>query len=79
MNLMCLEMHVRSLFEELDVGPMELMCSTFWMTKVLSIYISHNFDGYMAVLMALVSDSSMTRLATIEMMGDPMAAPCTCS
>ena len=42
-------------------GSMGLMCckncwlfSGFWMTKVLCTYLSHSFDGWVAVLMALV-------------------------
>ena len=46
-----------------------------WMTKVSSTYLTHNIHRWLAELMALVSNSSMNRLATVGLMGDPMAAP----
>ena len=45
------------------------------MTKLSSIYLSHNFGGWVVELMVLVSISSMKRLATMALKGNPMAAP----
>ena len=65
---------------------MELMCckkwwlgSAFWVTNVSSTYLNHILAGLVAVLMALVSNSPMDKVDTIGMMGDPIAAPCSCS
>ena len=48
-------------------------------TKISSTYPFQTFGGHSAVLMALFSKSSMQRLATMGLMGDPIAAPCNCS
>ena len=39
----------------------------------------HIFGGVEDVLIALISRSSMNKLATIGLMGDPIAAPSFCS
>ena len=50
------------------------LCSAFWITKVSSTYLYHTLGGYVAVLMAYISNSSMKRLATMGLMGEPMVA-----
>ena len=66
-------------------GSMELLCckncclcSAFWMTKVSSTYLSHSLGGWRTVLIASDSKSSMNRLTTTGLIGEPMAAPWTC-
>ena len=49
------------------------------MTQASSMYLFYIFGGCLAVLMAFTSKSSMKRLATMGLMGDPMAAPLICS
>ena len=44
-----------------------------------STYLSDILVGLVAVLMALISNSSMIRLAIIGIMGEPIAAPHACS
>ena len=63
-------------------GSMELMwckncwlCSAFWMAKVSSKYLSQSLRGFGGVLMAMDSNPSMNRLATMVLMRDPIAAP----
>ena len=53
------------------LGSMEMMCSkncvlwsVFWMKKVSSTYLFHSLGRSVAVLMALVSNHSMKRLAS---------------
>ena len=65
---------------------MELMCSrkaslsAFWMmVKVSSTNLFQILGVDGAVARAFVSRSSMNRLATMGLSGDPMAAPLTCS
>ena len=67
-------------------GLMELMCgencwlcSASWIRNMSSTYLSQRLGGLGAVLMALDSNSSMNRSATIVMMWEPMAVPWTCS
>ena len=55
------------------------LCSAIWMTKVLFTNLSHNFGGWVAVFIALISNSPMSRLATIGLMGNLIAASCACS
>ena len=59
------------------LGSIELMCcrniwqfSAFWMSKVSSTYPSHIFGGLVAVLMSLISYTSMNRLVTMGLMGN---------
>ena len=68
------------------LSSMELMCSRkesfcdFWMiVKVSSTNLFPQCSGDGAVARALVSRSSMNKFATIGLMGDPIAAPSTCS
>ena len=49
------------------------------MTKVSSTYRFHILGGFTAVVMALCSNDSINKLATIGLTGDPMAAPFVCS
>ena len=49
------------------------------MVKVSSTNLLHIFGGVMDVLIALISRSSMNKLATIRLIGDPIAAPSFCS
>ena len=60
-------------------GSMELMCcriwllcSTSWMTKLSSTYLSHNHGGWVAALMTLISINSMNRLGSMGLMDCPM-------
>ena len=55
------------------------LCTIFWMIKVSSTYLLHSLGQLVTVLMVLVSNSSMNRLATIGLMCHPMAAPYTYS
>ena len=48
-----------------------MLHSSFWITKVLSTSMGHSFGGWVAELMALVSNSSMNRLATMGLIGIP--------
>ena len=41
------------------------------MTQVSSTYLFHILGGFLAVQMAFTSKSSMKRLATMVLMGDP--------
>ena len=47
--------------------------------KVSSTKLFQRVGGVGAVDSALISKSSMNKLATIGLMGDPIAAPFTCS
>ena len=47
--------------------------------NVSSTNLLHIFGGVQDVLIALISRSSMNKLATIGFMGDPIAAPSFCS
>ena len=65
---------------------MKLMCcrncllySVLWIIREPSICLSHNLGGWMVVLIALVSKSSIKRLFTMGLMEDPLSVPCTCS
>ena len=65
---------------------MELMCwrnrwqySVCWMSKVSSTQLHQSLGGFVAGLMALDPNSSMNRLAIKGLIGEPMAAPWTCS
>ena len=49
------------------------------MMKVSSTNLFQSVGGDGAVARALVSRSSINKLATIGLMGDPIAAPLTCS
>ena len=49
-----------------------VLCSIFWLTKVLSTYLLHSL-GVRDVLTALISKSSMNRIATFGLKGDLMA------
>ena len=67
-------------------GSLLLMCSRNYSfpaesmtTQVSSTYLFQILGGYWAVLMALVSKSSIKRLATMGLMVDPIAAPWGCS
>ena len=54
------------------------VCSAFWMTEVLSLYLSQILRGLEAVLMALTSSLPINRLATKGLMGEPMTTSCPC-
>ena len=54
------------------------LCSAHWMTNVSFMYLSHRW-GWGPELMALTSNSSINRLAMRRLMGEPIAAPWTCS
>ena len=67
-------------------GSKLLMCSRKFsflvesMTiKVSSTNLFHTLGGCTAELMALISKYSMKRLPAMGLMGDPVAAPCSCS
>ena len=47
------------------------LCSACWMTKVASACLSQSLGGLGAMLMALVSNSSMNRLVMMGLMGSP--------
>ena len=55
------------------------MCSAFVMTKVSSTNVSHRGGELGQMLRAFTSNSSINRLAMRGLMGDPIAAPWTCS
>ena len=55
------------------------ICDDFMMVKVSSTNLLQNDGGFCADCMALVSRSSIYRLATIGLMGEPIAAPSCCS
>ena len=55
------------------------LCDVFVTTKVSSTYLFKILGGCSAVLVALVLNCSLYSLATMELMGDPMTAPCSCS
>ena len=57
----------------------DLLCSALVVTKMSSTNLSHREGGWGQKLRALTSNSSMNRLAVRELMGEPMAAPWTCS
>ena len=46
-----------------------MLCSALWMTEVSFTYLSHNFGGWVALLMAFVSNFSMNRFATVGLIG----------
>ena len=47
--------------------------------NVSSTHLNHALGRLVALLMVLISNSSMSRLATVGLIGDPIAALCTCS
>ena len=55
------------------------ICDDFMMVRVSSTNLLQNDGGFCADCMALVSMSSIYRLATIGPMGEPIAAPSFCS
>ena len=55
------------------------VCSALWITNVSLTNLSQVLGGSGNELQDLVSKSSIRRLATTELRGDPMAAPFTCS
>ena len=66
-------------------GPTQLMCcensslcDCCCMTKVSSKYLVHIKGGFTAFVMALCSNDSIYKLATMGLTGDPMAAPLVC-
>ena len=71
---------------ELDVliyGVYVVQETLFWaalmMTHVSSTYLFHIKGGCGDVFMALISKSSMYKFATMGLIGEPIAAPSTCS
>ena len=54
-------------------------CSAFWITRVSSTNLTHRHGGCGVDWRVLTSSSSMNRLAMRGLMGEPMAAPWTCS
>ena len=54
------------------------LCALWMMMKVSSTNLFQRVGGVGAVDSALISRSSMKKLATIGLMGDPIAAPSTC-
>ena len=67
-------------------GSIELMScknSPLWdcycMAKVSSTYLFHILGGFTADGMALCSNDSIYKLATMRVTGDPMAAHLVCS
>ena len=55
------------------------LCSALVMTKVSSTNLSHKDGGWGQMLKAFSSNSSINRLTIRGLMGDPIAAPWTCS
>ena len=55
------------------------LCDFWMMMKVSSTNLFQRVGGVGAVDSALISKSSMNKMATIGLMGDPIAAPFTCS
>ena len=55
------------------------LCSALLMTKVSSTNLSQREGGWGKDWRAFTSNSSMKMLAMSGLMGDPIAAPCTCS
>ena len=67
------------------LGSILLMCwknssllAELKMTQVSSTYLFHILGGLLGVWMAFTSKSSMKRLATMGLMGDPIAASSSC-
>ena len=67
-------------------GSIQFMCSrnlslsdVFCTTNVPSTYLLHILGGCLAVFVVLISKSSMYMLAAVELIGDPKAAPSSCS
>ena len=56
-----------------------MLCLALWMMKVLSTFLNWNLSGWVVELMVMISNSSMNRLAKLELMGYPMATSYTCS
>ena len=66
-------------FNAVDVFS-ELMAVLFLLDNKGVINIGNSYPGGLVVeQMALISSSSMNSLATMGLMGEPMAALCTCS
>ena len=65
-------------FSVINVLQELLVLFCLLVTKVSSIHLSQSLDGLEAVLMALDSNSSKNRLATMGLIGKPMALPWTC-
>ena len=55
------------------------LCSSLLMTKVSSTNLSHKEGMWGKDWRALTSNFSIKMLAMRGLMGDPIAAPCTCS
>ena len=72
----CCELYVG--VKGIKVAEELLDVSALWMTQISSMYLSQILGGLRAVLMALTSKSFMNRLVTKGLVGDPIAAPCTC-
>ena len=56
-----------------------VLYSALWITRVSSTKLTQRHGGCGAVLSAFTSNSSVNRLAIRGLMGEPMAAPWTCS
>ena len=70
----------------LMLGCIEFRCSSklsllffLMIVNVSSTYLFHKVGGVVDVLMAWISKSSINKLATNGLIGEPMAAPSVCS